>query len=157
MSLNTPNPVDVHVGERIRARRRVLGISQENLAEDLGLTYQQIQKYEKGANRVSASKLWAISRSLKAPIEYFFEGLAGDQDTDVETVGVFDQLFGCVGGAQIARIYPALPPPAPTRPARLRRGPAGRGPAGRGRGVTEEQNTLEGPAAAPLEPQGALD
>src|SRR3954464_2505831 len=70
-----PNPVDLHVGARIRMRRKILGISQEKLAEDLGLTFQQVQKYERGANRVSASKLYEIARSLKTPVVYFFDGL----------------------------------------------------------------------------------
>ncbi|ACL93516.1 helix-turn-helix domain-containing protein [Caulobacter vibrioides] len=70
-----PNPVDLHVGARIRMRRRILGVSQERLAEDLGLTFQQVQKYERGANRVSASKLYEIARSLQSPVDYFFEGL----------------------------------------------------------------------------------
>jgi transcriptional regulator with XRE-family HTH domain len=71
-----PNPVDLHVGGRVRMRRKVLGVSQERLAEALGLTFQQVQKYERGANRVSASKLYEIARFLSAPISYFFEGLA---------------------------------------------------------------------------------
>lgn len=71
----SPNPVDVHVGDRIRRRRRALGISQDKLAEALGLTFQQVQKYERGANRVSASKLYQVARALQAPIPYFFDGL----------------------------------------------------------------------------------
>lgn len=67
--------VDNHVGMRIRSRRRELGISQEALAEAVGLTFQQIQKYERGSNRVSASTLWEIATHLRAPISYFFEGL----------------------------------------------------------------------------------
>ena len=74
-SPRSPNPVDVHVGGRVRMRRRVLGVSQERLAEALGLTFQQIQKYERGANRISASKLYEIARFLTAPVAYFFEGL----------------------------------------------------------------------------------
>ena len=69
-----PNPVDVHVGRRIRDRRKEARISQEKLAEHLGLTFQQVQKYEKGANRVSASKLYEIASALNASIEYFFRG-----------------------------------------------------------------------------------
>src|SRR5437763_13844160 len=71
----SPNPVDRHVGLRIRLRRKELGISQENLAEAIGLTFQQVQKYERAANRVSASKLWEMARTLKTSIAYFFEGL----------------------------------------------------------------------------------
>jgi transcriptional regulator with XRE-family HTH domain len=71
-----PNPIDIHVGSRIRLRRKVLGVSQESLAADLGLTFQQIQKYERGTNRVSASKLYEIARSLQTTTSYFFEGFA---------------------------------------------------------------------------------
>jgi transcriptional regulator with XRE-family HTH domain len=71
----SPNPVDVHVGKRIRDRRKAVKISQEKLAEHLGLTFQQVQKYEKGVNRVSASKLYEIAAALNASIDYFFRGL----------------------------------------------------------------------------------
>src|SRR4029077_3697481 len=71
-----PNPVDLHVGARIRLRRRMQGVSQEKLADALGLTFQQVQKYERGANRVSASKLYEIPAALRSPISYFFDGLA---------------------------------------------------------------------------------
>ena len=71
----SPNPIDVHVGQRIRARRKALGVSQERLAGELGLTFQQVQKYERGANRVSASKLWEIARALGTDLSSFFEGL----------------------------------------------------------------------------------
>jgi transcriptional regulator with XRE-family HTH domain len=77
-----PRPVDIHVGARIRFRRKLLGLSQQKLAEDLGLTFQQIQKYERGSNRVSASKLYALSRSLQIPVVYFFEGLPNHADAD---------------------------------------------------------------------------
>lgn len=70
------DPVDTHVGKRIRVRRRVLGLRQVDLADALGLTSQQIEKYESGANRVSASKLYAIAVKLNTPVSYFFEGLA---------------------------------------------------------------------------------
>ena len=70
-----PHPVDRHVGLHIRMRRKALGISQERLAEALGLTFQQVQKYERGANRVSASKLWEIARALQTNVAYFYEGL----------------------------------------------------------------------------------
>ncbi|WP_025897519.1 helix-turn-helix domain-containing protein [Sneathiella glossodoripedis] len=69
------HPVDVHVGSRLRERRNFLRISQEKLGKDLGLTFQQIQKYEKGANRVGASRLYEISRLLKVPTAYFFEDM----------------------------------------------------------------------------------
>jgi transcriptional regulator with XRE-family HTH domain len=69
-----PNPIDLHVGSRVRLRRVMLGMSQERLGNALGVTFQQVQKYEKGANRIGASRLQAISRLLDAPPSYFFEG-----------------------------------------------------------------------------------
>ncbi|HEX8233754.1 MAG TPA: helix-turn-helix transcriptional regulator [Caulobacteraceae bacterium] len=75
-SPRSPNPVDAHVGSRIRMRRKMQGISQEKLADALGLTFQQVQKYERGSNRVSASKLYQVARFLGTPVSYFFEGLA---------------------------------------------------------------------------------
>jgi transcriptional regulator with XRE-family HTH domain len=75
-----PNPIDRHVGLRIRLRRKELGVSQERLADSIGLTFQQVQKYERAANRVSASKLWEMARVLKTSISYFYEGL-GDPAT----------------------------------------------------------------------------
>lgn len=68
------HPVDVHVGRRVRDRRKALGITQERLGEQLGLTFQQVQKYERGVNRVSASKLFEIARVLQVPVNWFFEG-----------------------------------------------------------------------------------
>ena len=70
-----PNPVDRHVGLRIRMRRKELGVSQERLAEAVGLTFQQIQKYERAANLVSASKLWEMAGFLQTTVAYFYEGL----------------------------------------------------------------------------------
>jgi len=76
---NEPNPVDVHVGKRIRLRRTILHITQQQMAEMLGLTFQQVQKYEKGMNRVGASRLWDISKVLEVPMGFFFE----DMDNNV--------------------------------------------------------------------------
>lgn len=73
--LSAPNPIDQHVGLRIRLRRKELGISQERLADSIGLTFQQVQKYERAANRVSASKLYEMARALKTSVAYFYEGL----------------------------------------------------------------------------------
>lgn len=74
-STGRTNAVDASVGRRIRLRRTTLGLSQEKLAEALGLTFQQVQKYEKGANRVGASRLFDLARVLQVPVEYFFEDL----------------------------------------------------------------------------------
>ncbi len=68
-----PNPVDVHVGSRVRYRRMIIGMSQEKLGEKMNLTFQQIQKYEKGTNRIGASRLFHLSRILEVPVGYFFE------------------------------------------------------------------------------------
>ena len=69
----SPHPVDIHVGSRVRQRRTLLGFSQEKLGDALGLTFQQVQKYERGANRVGASRLHEISRILDVPVSYFFD------------------------------------------------------------------------------------
>lgn len=73
-----PNPVDVHVGSRVRLRRTLLGLSQEKLGEAIGLTFQQVQKYERGANRIGASRLFDLSRVLDVPIGYFFEDMSDE-------------------------------------------------------------------------------
>ncbi len=73
-----PNPIDIHVGNRIKLRRTLLGLSQEKMAGLLGLTFQQIQKYERGSNRVGASRLWDISRVLEVPMGFFFEDMPID-------------------------------------------------------------------------------
>lgn len=75
-----PEPVDLHVGARIRLRRKLAGKSQTELGDALGLTFQQVQKYERGANHVSASKLYDVAKTLGVPIGYFFEGLADPVD-----------------------------------------------------------------------------
>src|ERR1700737_2070799 len=69
-----PNPIDKHVGSRVRMRRMMLAMSQEKLGDALGLTFQQVQKYEKGTNRIGASRLQQISQILQVPVEFFFEG-----------------------------------------------------------------------------------
>jgi transcriptional regulator with XRE-family HTH domain len=71
-----PNPVDVHVGSRVRLRRTLLGMSQEKLGDAIGLTFQQVQKYERGANRIGASRLYDLARVLDVPVAYFFEELS---------------------------------------------------------------------------------
>ena len=70
-----PNPVDIHVGARVRLRRTLLGMSQEKLGEAIGLTFQQVQKYERGANRVGASRLYDLSRVLEVPVSFFFDDM----------------------------------------------------------------------------------
>src|SRR5947207_14839601 len=74
MAKKAPNPIDKHVGSRVRMRRMMLGMSQEKLGDALGLTFQQVQKYEKGTNRIGASRLQQISLILQVPVGFFFEG-----------------------------------------------------------------------------------
>src|SRR5579864_3839930 len=105
-----PNPIDRHVGLRIRMRRKELGISQEKLAEALGLTFQQVQKYERAANRVSASKLFEIARALSTGVSYFYEGLAGSDELDAGSTSNLDaQAFLLTPeGAELAAVFPRL-------------------------------------------------
>lgn len=112
-----PNPVDRHVGLRIRLRRKELGVSQERLAESIGLTFQQVQKYERAANRVSASKLWEMARALKTSVAYFYEGLGDPAATGVDGDGrdtVHDFLL-TPEGMELATLFPRV------RRARVRR------------------------------------
>jgi transcriptional regulator with XRE-family HTH domain len=107
-----PNPVDLHVGARIRMRRKGLGLSQERLAEALGLTFQQVQKYERGANRVSASKLYDAARTLQVPIAWFFEGLADPlqaaEGSALQSPDPLSVMGSSPYGAQIAQDYVRL-------------------------------------------------
>lgn len=82
------NPVDLHIGQRVRHRRWLLGMTQQQLAQSVGIRFQQIQKYESGANRVSASRLWDLAQALDIPVSFFFEGLAngGKLDANGENV-----------------------------------------------------------------------
>ena len=108
----SPNIVDLHVGMRVRLRRRAVNISQERLAEALGLTFQQVQKYERGLNRVSASKLYDIARTLSAPISYFFEGLASpDAEVLVAEPDGAEFLYDLVmtpEGLELAALFPRI-------------------------------------------------
>ena len=79
LSDGTPNPIDLHVGNRLHLRRTILHMSQERLAEELGVTFQQVQKYEKGLNRIGASRLWDLAQVLGVDIDYFYQNL--DQNT----------------------------------------------------------------------------
>lgn len=69
------NAIDLHVGKRLRRRRRLLGLTQQQLAESIGIRFQQIQKYECGANRISAARLWQLAEALETPVSYFYDGL----------------------------------------------------------------------------------
>lgn len=77
-----PEPVDIHVGRRVREARSAKGLSQEKLGNLLGISFQQVQKYEKGTNRIGASRLWGLSNALEVPVAYFFDGL--EYETEVQ-------------------------------------------------------------------------
>src|SRR5437870_3476055 len=114
MAKKVPNPIDKHVGSRVRMRRMLLGMSQEKLGDGLGLTFQQVQKYEKGSNRIGASRLQQISLVLQAPVSFFFEGapsppgqsggLAGPDSTDYGT-----GLLSTSEGLALARAFVRIP------------------------------------------------
>jgi transcriptional regulator with XRE-family HTH domain len=82
MVKKSPNPTDKHVGSRVRMRRMMLSMSQEKLGDALGLTFQQVQKYEKGTNRIGASRLQQISNILQVPVSFFFEGLPNENQPE---------------------------------------------------------------------------
>ncbi|WP_428926076.1 helix-turn-helix domain-containing protein [Marinibacterium sp. SX1] len=105
------HPVDVHVGKRVRHRRWLIGMTQQQLAERVGIKFQQIQKYETGANRISASRLWDIADALEVPVSFFFEGL---QDTSAEETANADSavpndLLGDKEALDLVRSYYAIP------------------------------------------------
>lgn len=102
------HPVDIHVGKRIRQRRWLVGKTQQQLAQQVGIKFQQIQKYETGANRVSASRLWDIAASLEVEISYFFEGLETEHNS--QTVpAVPTDLMGDKEALDLVRSYYAIP------------------------------------------------
>lgn len=103
-----PHPVDEHVGKRIRHRRWLVGMTQQNLAEKVGIKFQQIQKYETGANRVSASRLWDIAEALGVEISFFFEGLEDGEGRD-ESSGVPADILGDKEALDLVRSYYAIP------------------------------------------------
>ena len=104
------HPVDAHVGKRIRHRRWLLGTTQQQLAERVGIKFQQIQKYETGANRVSASRLWDIADALGVPVRFFFDGLGPDSESETKEVSnVPADLLGDKEALDLIRSYYAIP------------------------------------------------
>ncbi|SET79856.1 helix-turn-helix domain-containing protein [Oceanicella actignis] len=105
------HPVDVHVGKRVRHRRWMVGMTQQQLGEKVGIKFQQIQKYETGMNRISASRLWDIARALGVPVSFFFEGLeegeaAAPAQTAAQTRG---DLLADKEALELVRSYYAIP------------------------------------------------
>ncbi|WP_238364215.1 helix-turn-helix domain-containing protein [Mesobacterium pallidum] len=103
------HPVDVHVGKRIRHRRWLVGMTQQQLAEQVGIKFQQIQKYETGANRVSASRLWDIAYALEVPVSFFFENLETAQDEHPVNESVPADIMGDKEALDLVRSYYAIP------------------------------------------------
>ncbi len=112
----TPDPVDIHVGQRLKVRRSLLGLSQDKLAKAIGLTFQQIQKYEQGSNRISAGRLYQFSKILKVPIPYFYENfisnnnaneIMGLSDNEQDTF-ISDDVFNNKETLELIRAYYAI-------------------------------------------------
>jgi transcriptional regulator with XRE-family HTH domain len=100
------HPVDVHVGKRIRHRRWMIGMTQQQLADQVGIKFQQIQKYETGMNRVSASRLWDIAEAMELPISFFFAGIADGVATEGEVRG---DLLADKEALDLVRSFYAIP------------------------------------------------
>lgn len=113
-----PSPVDRHVGSRVRMRRITVGLSQEKLGEALGVTFQQIQKYEKGANRISASRMQNIAQVLGVPVSFFFDGSPRDESigmaagfTDNAQADYTADVFATPEGVALARAFASIEDP----------------------------------------------
>ena len=103
-----PNPTDIYVGSRVRMRRKMLGLSQEKLGEKLGITFQQIQKYEKGTNRVGASRLQAMAGALEVPVSYFFPDATASAENpgmQEEGAGFMMDLMSTSEGLELSRAF----------------------------------------------------
>lgn len=105
------HPVDIHVGKRIRQRRWMVGITQQQLAEAVGIKFQQIQKYETGMNRVSASRLWDIAEAVDVPVSFFFEGFDEEEgaQTQPAVTGVPGDIMADKEALELVRSYYAIP------------------------------------------------
>ena len=105
MFTKSPNPTDRHVGARVRMRRMMLGMSQTTLAEGLGLTFQQVQKYERGTNRIGASRLQQIAHVLQVPVSFFFEGLPLPSDASSEEGAFIDDFLATSDGLSLTKYF----------------------------------------------------
>jgi len=105
------HPVDMHVGKRIRHRRWLVGVTQQQLAEKVGIKFQQIQKYETGANRVSASRLWDIAEALEADVGFFFAGMEGEEAVQLNTTdsAVPSDILNDKEALDLVRSYYSIP------------------------------------------------
>lgn len=123
MNKKKPNPIDVHVGSRVRLRRMLVGMSQEKLGEQLSLTFQQVQKYEKGTNRIGASRLYQIANILGVEVSFFFEDMPGEVVkglpnppdggfSEVDAVPFVMDFVSSSEGLQLNRFYAEIDNPA---------------------------------------------
>ena len=103
------HPVDEHVGKRLRQRRWLVGMTQQQLAEHVGIKFQQIQKYDTGANRVSASRLWDIASTLDVSINFFFDGLQAEKGVKIQSDAMPSDLMGDKEALDLVRSYYAIP------------------------------------------------
>ena len=104
-----PDPVDIHVGGRVRTRRLLLGMNQETLAQRLGLTFQQVQKYESGANRISASRLSELAKILEVEVEFFFSGLTPEETEPTAEELQLREYLQSPETLELIRLYYAIP------------------------------------------------
>ena len=118
MSVKQPNPIDIHVGSRVRLRRMLVGMSQEKLGEKLGLTFQQVQKYEKGSNRIGASRLFTIANVLGAEVQTFFADMPDEITRTLPNGYEGDDVSGAImgfvsshEGLQLNRAYSGVDSP----------------------------------------------
>lgn len=111
MTKRGPNPTDIYIGKRLALRRRVLGVSQTSLGQTLGITFQQIQKYEKGTNRISGSRLQALAEALQVPTNFFFDGAPNSSNLP-ETISpdFIDEFLSDRRGVEMARCFVKMTP-----------------------------------------------
>lgn len=114
-----PSAVDRHVGSRVRLRRQLLNMSQEKLGDELGVTFQQVQKYERGANRIGAGRLWTLARVLDVPVSFFYDGVAETLNqpgfSEGDQTPIVDDFIQSADGVQLAQAF------ARVRDAKVRR------------------------------------
>ena len=107
MATKSPNPVDKHVGSRVRMRRMMISMSQSKLGDALGITFQQVQKYEKGTNRIGASRLQHIAHILQVPVEFLFEGAPGQPNTKgvAPSPSYVSEFLATSDGLTLAKVF----------------------------------------------------
>jgi transcriptional regulator with XRE-family HTH domain len=116
MSTKSPNPIDRHVGSRVRMRRMLIGMSQEKLGQMLGVTFQQVQKYEKGTNRVAAGRLQRVAEVLEVPITFFYEGSeTRSSHSGEDTVDAGLEYLQTGGAVRLVRAYARIADPGVRR------------------------------------------